>query len=200
MAPKASGSTAEGTAISDAIVGFSLRETKLLAAAFVAMTAPGKINYDLMAELTGNTVNSLRKMFPPIKQRVIAAHPSFGVFMSGAISAAGIDGPSTPVKANGGRKRKNAFPENEDANDAEDGDNGTATGPVNKGKGKAKAAASDTGDVAKRRPGRPRKAKVEAEAGPEKADANTEVKSDTEDMIKLEPKPASIFGGDDYNQ
>jgi hypothetical protein len=57
MPPKKDTAVGEGL-----LPGFLDRETKLLAAAFLSTTAPDKYDYDIMAEKTGNTAGSLKKM------------------------------------------------------------------------------------------------------------------------------------------
>jgi hypothetical protein len=59
MPPKKDAAAGESDAL---LVGFTNKETKLLAAAFVSSTAPDKFDYDTMATLTGNTAGSLKKM------------------------------------------------------------------------------------------------------------------------------------------
>ncbi|CAN9471255.1 unnamed protein product [Alternaria alternata] len=59
MPPKKDAAAGESDAL---LVGFTNKETKLLAAAFVSSTAPDKFDYDIMATLTGNTAGSLKKM------------------------------------------------------------------------------------------------------------------------------------------
>jgi hypothetical protein len=69
-------------------------------------------DYEVMANLTGNTAGSLKKMWPPVKKKAIEAHPSFATFL-------GTDGAniSAPKTAAGGRKRKAVAD-----NDVEDAD------------------------------------------------------------------------------
>jgi hypothetical protein len=69
-------------------------------------------DYEVMANLTGNTAGSLKKMWPPVKKKAIEAHPSFATFL-------GTDGAniSAPTTAAGSRKRKAAAD-----NDVEDAD------------------------------------------------------------------------------
>jgi hypothetical protein len=59
MPPKKDAAAGESDAL---LVGFTNKEAKLLAAAFVSSTAPDKFDYDIMATLTGNTAGSLKKM------------------------------------------------------------------------------------------------------------------------------------------
>ncbi|KAL1592240.1 hypothetical protein SLS60_011317 [Paraconiothyrium brasiliense] len=107
----------------EAITGFTAKETKIIAAAFVAGTGLDKYDYDLFANLTGNTTSSIKKMWPPIKRKVIEAQPSFGTFLSGTTSTSasfGDDAGETKAKAapkakaNNGKKRKATSTEPED--------------------------------------------------------------------------------------
>ena len=59
MPPKKDAAAGESDAL---LVGFTNKETKLLAAAFVSSTAPDKFDYDIMSTLTANTAGSLKKM------------------------------------------------------------------------------------------------------------------------------------------
>ncbi|KAK7179000.1 hypothetical protein PSPO01_14942 [Paraphaeosphaeria sporulosa] len=119
MPPKKDDSAAT---VGDAITGFTSKETKMIAAAFVASTGPDKYDYELLATLTGNTAGSLKKMWPPVKRKVIEAHASFGAFLGGAAGEAAAAKPAPKPKANNGKKRKatSAEPEQEDEAGVED--------------------------------------------------------------------------------
>ncbi|KNG44427.1 DNA binding protein [Stemphylium lycopersici] len=107
---------------SELLAGFSDKETKLLAAAFLSSTAPDKthtdqFNYDVMATLTRNTAGSLKKMWPPIKKKAIENHPSFAKFL-GQAGAAAPAGEPKPAVAPKGRKRKASDEGTEDSAEA----------------------------------------------------------------------------------
>ncbi|KAL7777609.1 hypothetical protein CFE70_004276 [Pyrenophora teres f. teres 0-1] len=74
MAPKKDAPDGDSNAL---LVGFTDKETKLLAAAFVSCIGTDKYDYDLMATLTKNTAGSLKKMWPPVKKKASENHPSF---------------------------------------------------------------------------------------------------------------------------
>ncbi|KAF2277264.1 uncharacterized protein EI97DRAFT_457961 [Westerdykella ornata] len=57
--------------------GFDAKEQRLLAAAFIATTDNGKIDYGIMEELTGHTQGTLKKFWPPVKRKAADLHPSF---------------------------------------------------------------------------------------------------------------------------
>ncbi|KAF1947448.1 hypothetical protein EJ02DRAFT_90038 [Clathrospora elynae] len=92
MPPKkdAAGSEANGL-----IAGFTEKECKLLAAAFISSTGPDKYDYDVMAKLTKNTVGSLKKMWPPVKKKAMETHPSFAAFLGQASASATAAAAST---------------------------------------------------------------------------------------------------------
>lgn len=58
-----------------------------------------------MAKLTGNTVGSLKKMWPPIKKKASENHPSFGAFL-GTPAPTGGETKVAVLKPAGGKKRK----------------------------------------------------------------------------------------------
>ncbi|CAN9106688.1 unnamed protein product [Alternaria alternata] len=120
MPPKKDAAAGESDAL---LVGFTNKETKLLAAAFVSSTAPDKFDYDIMATLTGNTAGSLKKMWLPVKKKAAEGHASFAAFLGQAgvaASATPAGGeprpkPQAPVKVAKKRKATDEVPE-----DAED--------------------------------------------------------------------------------
>ncbi|KAF2660044.1 hypothetical protein K491DRAFT_589910 [Lophiostoma macrostomum CBS 122681] len=124
MPPKKEATTGAGA--EGVIKGFTEKETRLLAAAFVATDGTGKIDYKIMAELTGHTEGTLKKFYPPIKRKVAEIYPSFAGGEGGAAAAAAKP---APAKANGSKKRKASDDENGDGASDE---NGKAT----KGKGR----------------------------------------------------------------
>jgi hypothetical protein len=62
MPPKKDTPKKDAVATASLLNGFTDKETKLLAAAFVSTIAPDKYDYDVMATETGNTAGSLKKM------------------------------------------------------------------------------------------------------------------------------------------
>jgi hypothetical protein len=163
------------TAPGDAIAGFTSKETKMIAAAFVASTGPDKVHsspltslrarfsnaasqydYDLFATLTGNTAGSLRKMWPPVKRKVIDGQPSFGIFLgaatAGAEGAGEAKAKAAPkAKASGSKKRKTTSVEPEDEElDPEAEDAGKKKGP--KGRKKNIESAEAEGDGEDKKP------------------------------------------------
>ncbi|KAH7389820.1 hypothetical protein BKA66DRAFT_48633 [Pyrenochaeta sp. MPI-SDFR-AT-0127] len=91
----------------DLITGFSDKECKLLAAAFISSTASDKYDYDLMASLTKNTAGSLKKMWPPVKKKAMETHSSFAAFLGQSGTTANGEIKSAPApKANNNKKRK----------------------------------------------------------------------------------------------
>ncbi|KAF2874164.1 hypothetical protein BDV95DRAFT_324069 [Massariosphaeria phaeospora] len=121
----------------ETIAGFEQKETKLLAAAFVASIGPDKYDYDLMATLTGNTAGTLKKMFPPIKRKAVEAHPSFGTFLGQP--GTGAEAKAAPAKANGSKKRKSPTSETAE-NGKANGDDELVPDATKNGNTKKKAA------------------------------------------------------------
>ncbi|KAF1927111.1 uncharacterized protein M421DRAFT_6313 [Didymella exigua CBS 183.55] len=81
------------------IEGYDVKETRILAAAFVSSLGADKYNWPLFATLTGFTEGSLKKFWPPVKNKALEQHESFGTFLKGG---------AAPAKAAGGKKRKAA--------------------------------------------------------------------------------------------
>lgn len=113
----------------------------------------------MFATLTGNTVGSLKKMWPPVKRKIAEAHPSFGNSNGGAAGAKVGDeeGEAARPKANNSRKRKAASIDPDNEQDTKDADTGSAT----------------NGDAKKKAPVKGRKKKadsVEATNGDDEAD------------------------------
>ncbi|KAL1800990.1 hypothetical protein ACET3X_001332 [Alternaria dauci] len=119
MPPKKDAAAGEADAL---LVGFTNKETKLLAAAFVSSIGPDKFDYDLMATLTTNTAGSLKKMWPPVKKKAAEGYPSFAAFLvqpgvaTTAASGGGEPKAATPAKAVKKRKAVDEVPD-----DVEDG-------------------------------------------------------------------------------
>ncbi|KAF2119962.1 hypothetical protein BDV96DRAFT_641829 [Lophiotrema nucula] len=153
MPPKADANSAGDANV---VKGFDARETKLLAAAYLASLTPGKIDYIVMGTLTGNTAGSLQKMFPPVKRKASEVVPSFAAFIgeAGAGNGAAPPTPAKPAAAKGGRgKKRKADEEGADAKGSdsdskkvktEDGDGDAET------EGKKKAAPKKRGRPAKK--------------------------------------------------
>ncbi|KZM20370.1 uncharacterized protein EKO05_0006928 [Ascochyta rabiei] len=101
------------TSADSGIAGYDLRETKLLAAAFLSSTGPDKYNYPLFAQLSGFTEGTLKKFWPPVKKKGIENHENFGTFLMGGSAA-----PATAPKAAAGKKRKAADADAADVDDS----------------------------------------------------------------------------------
>ncbi|CAA9960896.1 hypothetical protein PTMSG1_04280 [Pyrenophora teres f. maculata] len=111
MAPKKDAPDGDSNAL---LVGFTDKETKLLAAAFVSCIGTDKYDYDLMATLTKNTAGSLKKMWPPVKKKASENHPSFASLLgqTGTATTTAAE-PRTP-------KKRKAVEENSKAGDGKD--------------------------------------------------------------------------------
>lgn len=107
MPPKKDAAAADG-----GIAGYDLKETKLIAAAFLSSVGPDKVctypcldfngatkalanltditqyDYTLFAKLSGFTEGTLRKFWPPVKKKAIENHENFGAFLAGGVVAA----------------------------------------------------------------------------------------------------------------
>jgi hypothetical protein len=196
MAPKKPDTAvAPNIAKVETITGFDPKETKLLAAAFVASIGPGKVSpvrsnlptiayrtnslqydWELMAKLSGNTVGSLKKMLPPVRNKAAEAHPSFADF----IKAPG-DGPTTkpaPAKANGTKKRKAAEPVDDEEN--QDGE-AVASDGKEEAAPKAKSASAKANGTKKRKAATP--------ADDEEGQDGEAVASDGKEEAAPKPKP-----------
>jgi hypothetical protein len=108
-------------------------------------------DFDLMAELTGNTNGTLKKMWPPVKKKAIEAYPSFAAFIgnTGAkITAA--TGEAKPATLATGRKRKVADAEVDPDTDSKDVERKKKAVPAKKGRAvkKSKAEVKDEEDSA----------------------------------------------------
>ncbi|KAF1844191.1 uncharacterized protein K460DRAFT_397329 [Cucurbitaria berberidis CBS 394.84] len=148
---------AAGAESTELIAGFTDKECKLLAAAFVSSTGPDKYDYELMSTLTKNTVGSLKKMWPPVKRKAIGAHSSFAAFLglAGTLAPNGDANSAPAPKATASKKRKAA---DEILDDADDDKNDLEPkSAANKSGTKKKAPA------AKSKPGQKKK-KVKKEA------------------------------------
>ncbi|KAL5446394.1 hypothetical protein PMIN05_002444 [Paraphaeosphaeria minitans] len=182
MPPKKDESAAT---VGDTITGFTSKESKMIAAAFVASTGPDKYDYELFATLTGNTVGSLKKMWPPVKRKVIEAHTSFGVFLGAATAGEEATGeakakPAPKVKAKNGKKRKatSTEPENEDEDGAKDGAGVEDAGkkkPGPKGRKKKADSADAEGEGEKKAPAKKGRKKVKSEEDVADDEAKEEV-------------------------
>ncbi|KAF1976155.1 hypothetical protein BU23DRAFT_42092 [Bimuria novae-zelandiae CBS 107.79] len=143
MPPKKNDAVA---AVPESITGFNAKETKMIAAAFVSATGLDKYDYELFASLTGNTIGSLKKMWPPVKRKVMEMHPSFATFLGSAAAAGaggnGGEGAEGKAKANPKPKATNAkkrkTPSTEPEDDIAKEDDPEA---ANEGKKKTKAPA-----------------------------------------------------------
>ncbi|KAF9695658.1 hypothetical protein EKO04_006501 [Ascochyta lentis] len=152
----------EAPAADSGIAGYDLKETKLLAAAFLSSIGPDKVcplypiawranysealtdcqqyDYPLFAKLSGFTEGTLKKFWPPVKKKGIENHENFGKFLGGGSVA-----PANAPKAAAGKKRKaadddaGADPEPSDAADVNDGKtSGKPAKAPAKGKGRGK--------------------------------------------------------------
>lgn len=160
----------EAVAPNTTIEGYDVKETRILAAAFVSSLGAGKVRrrtvflntltlrieadsaqYDwpLFAKLTGFTEGSLKKFWPPVKNKAIEQTESFGAFLNGTGAAAA---PSKAASA-GGKKRKAADADADadldpkissaDTTDGKAADGKTKKAPAKKRGKKAKAEDSD---------------------------------------------------------
>lgn len=115
-----------------------------------------------MSVLTGNTVGSLKKMWPPVKRKAIDANESFGKFLglAGATAAGETTASTVPKLATGGKKRKATSPD-EEADEANDDSAEPApadtTSDDNKSDSKKKAGPTEKKASTAKKPGRPRK-------------------------------------------
>ncbi|RMZ70833.1 hypothetical protein GMOD_00008477 [Pyrenophora seminiperda CCB06] len=98
MAPKKNVPDSESNTL---LVGFTDKETKLLAAAFVSCIGTDRYDYDLMATLTKNTAGSLKKMWPPVKKKASENYASFAKHLS-------LAGTTTAAESKAVKKRKAA--------------------------------------------------------------------------------------------
>ncbi|KAH9870068.1 hypothetical protein J1614_006990 [Plenodomus biglobosus] len=145
--------------------GFEDRETKLIAAAFLSATGPDRFDFDLMATLTGNTVGSLKKMWPPVKRKVMNDYEGFAKFL-GQAGTTTTPPKRSPTDANDAKtapakKRKVASDDEgpEDNAKADATEPATATDKLNDSKGEPKKKGppkEKKAPVAKKQ-GRPRK-------------------------------------------
>lgn len=126
--------------------GLEDKETKLIAAAFLSATGPDRFDFDLMATLTGNTVGSLKKMWPPVKRKAMNEYEGFAKFL----------GQTAPAK-----KRKVASDDEgpEDNAKADATEPATATDKPNDSKGepKKKGPSKEKKAPVAKKQGRPRK-------------------------------------------
>ncbi|KAG9376198.1 hypothetical protein A1F94_013464 [Pyrenophora tritici-repentis] len=136
MAPKKDAPDGHSNAL---LVGFTDKDTKLLAAAFY--------DYDLMATLTKNTAGSLKKMWPPVKKKASENYPSFAALLGQAGTATTATEPKTPKKRKAAVETPKAGDVMDDAVSERDKADSSAKSPVAKkvkkvpvarGKGRAK--------------------------------------------------------------
>ncbi|PSN74993.1 hypothetical protein BS50DRAFT_29305 [Corynespora cassiicola Philippines] len=107
MAPKKDPAADASDKAAAQLPGLDVKDTKLLAAAFVCSIGIDKYDYDTMATLTGFTAGTLKKFWPAAKKKAIDAHPSFGAFLKASGSAAGSAvGNGTPKPTPKARARK----------------------------------------------------------------------------------------------
>ncbi|KAI8932894.1 hypothetical protein NX059_010371 [Plenodomus lindquistii] len=139
-----------------------------------------------MHELTGNTVGSLKKMWPPVKRKAMDQHGSFAKYLgqTGTVAAA----PAAAPKAAAGKKRKAASEDEAGEDNANSkGDStepNTATDKSDDNRSKAKKRGPPKEKkvpVAKKAAGRPRK-QVK--------------KEDVDDEAMADPEDNSADGGD----
>ncbi|RYN67009.1 hypothetical protein AA0118_g2023 [Alternaria tenuissima] len=197
MPPKKDAAAGESDAL---LVGFTNKETKLLAAAFVSSTAPDKFDYDIMATLTGNTAGSLKKMWPPVKKKAAEGHASFAAFLGQAgvaASAAPAGGeprpkPQAPVKVVKKRKATDEAPE--DAEDsAKDLDPPSATEKSEGDKSDSKKKKVPAAKKGRKTPDQ-KKEPAKAKGRPKKAVKKEE--SASEEEVKDNSVENSADGGD----
>ncbi|KAF2469770.1 uncharacterized protein BDR25DRAFT_181666, partial [Lindgomyces ingoldianus] len=137
MAPKKDSASLDNVGC---IAGFDARETRMLAAAYIAQTGPDKYDYNVMATLTGNTPGSLQKIFPPVKRKAAEAYPKFSAFLGGDVSKT--------AKPKTVRKRKAESTEAAERGDSNDADTETPAEPkAQKVSGKGKGRASKKAKV-----------------------------------------------------
>ncbi|KAF1996341.1 hypothetical protein P154DRAFT_579939 [Amniculicola lignicola CBS 123094] len=192
-----------GTASEAAIVGFDMREVRLLAAAYIASIGTDKYDYDLMATLTGYTAGSLKKLFPPVKRKAVGLHPSLAAFL--ALPAEAGDVKAAPKKA-AKKSEKSAEPEETDGDAVKNEPKKTVgkkrkTPDTEPEENMAAAPAATTAD----KPKAPKKTKKGDEAAVDgKAKGKKRgrpAKKDTTPVVKeedvAEADTASTVGGDD---
>jgi hypothetical protein len=73
----------------------------------------------MMHDLTGFTVGTLKKFWPPVKKKVIETYPSYATFIGAPGAAGGETKPAATPKGKGKRKAADEEPEG----DAVDADN-----------------------------------------------------------------------------
>lgn len=100
-------------------------------------------DWPLFAKLTGFTEGSLKKFWPPVKNKAIEHTESFGTFLKGAGAAA-----APPKAAAGGKKRKAADTDADAELDPRTSPTDTADGKAAEGKTK-KGPAKKSGKKAK---------------------------------------------------
>ncbi|XP_014558984.1 hypothetical protein COCVIDRAFT_93053 [Bipolaris victoriae FI3] len=135
--------------------GFTDKETKLIAAAFLSSIGPDKFDYETMAALTKNTAGSLKKMWPPVKRKAMESHPPFAKFLgqsNGDATASTSEAPKLPA-APKSRKRKPAHEASEDPAKPEPDSSEPDKKPTKKKAATTAAAAATT----KKGRGRPKK-------------------------------------------
>ncbi|EUC49466.1 hypothetical protein COCMIDRAFT_84431 [Bipolaris oryzae ATCC 44560] len=160
MPPKKDTSGGEANEL---LVGFTDKETKLIAAAFLSSTGPDKFDYETMAALTKNTAGSLKKMWPPVKRKAMESHPSFAKLLGqsngDATAASSTSEAPKLTAAPKSRKRKPADEASEETTKSEPDSSEPDKKPAKK---KATTAAAATAAATKKGRGRPKKqAKIE---------------------------------------
>ncbi|KAG9191494.1 hypothetical protein G6011_10228 [Alternaria panax] len=185
MPPKKD-ATAESSAL---LVGFTDKETKLLAAAFVSSTAPDKFDYDVMATLTRNTAGSLKKMWPPVKKKAADSHASFAAFLGQPGVAAAAAAAAKIVKK---RKAPDEVPEDAE-DDAKDFDPPSAADKSEGDKSDSKKKKAPAAKKEKKAPTQ-KKEPVKGKGRPKKAFKKEE--SASEEDVKEESAENSTDGGD----
>ncbi|KAF1914565.1 hypothetical protein BDU57DRAFT_519634 [Ampelomyces quisqualis] len=85
-----------------------------------------------MAKLTGNTVGSLKKMWPPVKKKAVETHPSFATFLGLSTAAASTNTAAVPAEPPTAAAPKPKVARKRKADS--DADNGTPTPAKPKGR------------------------------------------------------------------
>ncbi|KAF3031786.1 hypothetical protein E8E12_000280 [Didymella heteroderae] len=137
MAPKKEAAPANNT-----IEGYDVKETRILAAAFVSSLGADKYDWPLFAKLTGFTEGSLKKYWPPVKNKAVEQTESFGTFLKGAGAA-----PALSKAAVGGKKRKAADAETDAELDPKASSADTTNGKAKKAPAKKRGKKAKTDEV-----------------------------------------------------
>ncbi|KAH9872414.1 hypothetical protein IAQ61_005249 [Plenodomus lingam] len=161
---------------------FEDRETKLIAAAFLSTTGPDKFDYDLMAALTGNTVGSLKKMWPPVKRKAMEKYTGFAKFL-GQPSTSTAAAASSPAPKIAASKKRKAASEDETPDNNASGGRTDSTAAIDKSDGNKSNSKKKT-PVAKKPAGRPRK-QIKMEEEEEEGGGGEGAKDDAMDELDV---------------